>query len=234
MAARPPARKVSAAASGLPRWMSGPVPWLKPGVFIGSLLPLAVLLLRAAQGRLTADPIAYVLNRFGLLTLIFLIATLSLTPLRKLTGWPWPIRIRRMLGLFAFSYACLHFLTYLVVDQNLHWSAIWADLTKRKFIYVGFSAFVLLWPLALTSTNASVRRLGAARWQRLHRLVYVAATLGVIHFIWRVKRDLREPLAYAAVLAVLLGYRLVVALRKDRKGPKERQSRGEGKVRVGV
>jgi methionine sulfoxide reductase heme-binding subunit len=185
-----------------------PLPWLKPAVFTGALVPLAALGLRALQGRLSADPIAYALNQLGLLTLIFLLATLSLTPLRKLTGWSWPIRIRRMLGLFAFFYACLHFTTYLALDQNFRWAAIFADITKRKFIYVGFTAFVLLWPLALTSTNASVWRLGAARWQRLHRLVYLIATLGVIHFVWRVKKDLSEPLAYGAALAALLLFRV--------------------------
>jgi sulfoxide reductase heme-binding subunit YedZ len=153
------------------------------------------------------------LNQFGLLTLIFLIATLTLTPLRKLFGWTWPIRIRRMVGLFAFFYACLHFTTYVAVDQSFHLQAILEDIVKRKFIFVGFSAFLLLIPLAITSTNGMVRRLGAARWQRLHRLVYVAATLGVIHFLWRVKKDITQPAAYGMVLAVLLGIRGVYALR---------------------
>jgi methionine sulfoxide reductase heme-binding subunit len=216
---RPPASLRSCARpvpTGRSAPTGGPLPWLKPAVFTGALMPLVALGLRAAQGRLSADPIAYVLNQFGLLTLIFLIATLSLTPLRKLTGWSWPIRIRRMLGLFAFFYACLHFTTYLALDQSFRWPAIWADLTKRKFIYVGFTAFVLLWPLALTSTNASVRRLGAARWQRLHRLVYLIATLGVIHFIWRVKKDFSQPLAYGAVLAALLLFRVWDAWRTKR------------------
>src|SRR5439155_5659185 len=169
--------------------------------------------IRGVQGRLSANPVAYVLNQLGLLTLIFLIATLTLTPLRKLSVWTWPIRIRRLLGLFAFFYASLHFTTYVAIDQGFRWHAILADILKRKFIFVGFSAFLLLIPLALTSTNASVRRLGAARWQRLHRLVYVAATLGVIHFWWRVKKDHREPAIYGAVLAVLLIFRVVQAAR---------------------
>jgi sulfoxide reductase heme-binding subunit YedZ len=190
-----------------------PMPWLKPAVFTGALVPLADLLLRAAQGTLSANPVAAALNRLGLLTLIFLVATLSLTPLRLLFGWSWPIRIRRMLGLFAFFYASLHFTTYLAIDQQFDFRAILEDILKRKFIFVGFAAFLLLIPLALTSTNASVRRLGIRRWQRLHRLVYLAAALGAIHFIWRVKRDLTEPAIYAAIVAVLLLIRAVNAWR---------------------
>ena len=189
-----------------------PYPWLKPAIFTGALVPLAALLLRAASGTLSADPIAEVLNQFGLLTLIFLIATLTLTPLRKLFGWTWPIRIRRTVGLFAFFYACLHFTTYVAVDQSFHGQAILEDILKRKFIFVGFTAFLLLIPLAATSTNGMVRRLGAARWQRLHRLVYGAATLGVIHFVWRVKKDITQPATYGLVLSVLLGFRIVQAI----------------------
>jgi methionine sulfoxide reductase heme-binding subunit len=197
--------------------MRGPVPWLKPAVFMGSLVPLAALVIRAARGTLSADPIREVLNQFGLLTLIFLIATLTLTPLRKLFGWTWPIRIRRMVGLFAFFYASLHFVTYVGADQSFRWSAILDDIVKRKFIFVGFTAFVCLVPLAITSTNGMVRRLGIARWQRLHRLAYVAPTLGVIHFIWRVKKDITQPATYGVVLAVLLAFRIVDAVRSRGK-----------------
>ena len=189
-----------------------PYPWLKPAIFTGALTPLAAMALRAARGTLSADPIAYVLNQFGLLTLIFLIATLALTPLRKLFGWTWPIRIRRTVGLFAFFYACLHFTTYVAVDQSFRLQAILEDIVKRKFIFVGFTAFVLLIPLAATSTNGMVRRLGAARWQRLHQLVYPAAILGAIHFLWRVKKDITQPAAYGMVLAALLGIRVAYAL----------------------
>jgi sulfoxide reductase heme-binding subunit YedZ len=202
--------------------MRGPLPWLKPAVFTGALVPIAALILRGATGSLTADPIAYVLNQLGLLTLIFLIAALCMTPLRVLFGWTWPIRIRRMLGLFAFFYASLHFLTYTVADQGLNFRAIGTDIVKRKFIFVGFAAFLLLIPLAATSTNGMVRRLGALRWQRLHRLAYVAASLGAIHFIWRVKKDLREPVEYAAIIAMLLAFRAVNAIRmrnKKQAGP---------------
>jgi sulfoxide reductase heme-binding subunit YedZ len=191
-------------------------PWLKPAVFTGSLMPLAALVIRGAQGRLTADPIAYVLNQLGLLALIFLITTLALTPLRKLFGWSWPIRIRRMLGLFAFFYATLHVTTYVGVDQQLNWAILIEDVLKRQFMIVGFAAWLLLLPLALTSTNASVRRLGAARWQRLHRLAYLAAALGVLHFVWRVKKDLTEPLTYGAVLALLFAIRIVYAVKERR------------------
>jgi sulfoxide reductase heme-binding subunit YedZ len=177
-------------------------------------MPLAALAIRGAQGRLTADPIAYVLNQLGLLALIFLIATLALTPLRKLFGWSWPIRIRRMLGLFAFFYATLHVTTYVVVDQQFNWAILIEDVLKRQFMIVGFAAWLLLLPLALTSTNASVRRLGAARWQRLHRLVYLAAALGVLHFVWRVKKDLTEPLTYGAVLALLFAIRIIYAVKE--------------------
>jgi methionine sulfoxide reductase heme-binding subunit len=188
-----------------------PVPWLKPAVFVGSLMPLAGLALRGMRGTLGADPIAYVLNQLGLLTLIFLIATLALTPLRRLFGWTWPIRIRRMVGLFAFFYATLHVLFYALVDQGLAWGAILEDITKRRFIFVGFMAWVLLIPLAITSTNHAVRVMGAERWQRLHRLAYVCAVLGIVHFIWRVKRDMTEPLIYGSVVALLLLLRVVFA-----------------------
>lgn len=198
----------SAPRAAHPAPRTPPLPWLKPALFTGSLLPLAALALRGARGQLTADPIAYVLNQFGLLTLLFLIATLALTPLRRLTGWSWPIRIRRMLGLFTFFYACLHFLTYAVVDQGLNLAAIGQDITQRNFILVGFLAWLLLIPLAWTSTNGAVRRLGAARWQRLHRLVYLVALLAILHFVWRVKADYSEPIAYGAVVGALLLFRV--------------------------
>jgi sulfoxide reductase heme-binding subunit YedZ len=203
--------------------MRGPLPWLKPAVFTGSLVPLAALGIRAAQGTLSANPIAEILNQLGLLALIFLLSTLTMTPLRKLFGWTWPIRIRRMVGLFAFFYATLHFTTYLALDQTFRWSAILADILKRKFIFVGFSAFLCLIPLAITSTNGMVRRLGIARWQRLHRLAYVAPTLGVIHFIWRVKKDITQPATYGLVLATLLAFRVGEAVRARDKAARARR-----------
>ena len=199
-----------------------PLPWLKPGVFVGSLVPLAAILAAAGRGTLGADPIAQVLNELGLLALVFLVAALVCTPMKTLLGWTWPIRLRRMLGLFAFFYASLHLLTYAALDQGLDWSAIWDDVTKRKFIFVGFATFVLLVPLAVTSTNASVRRLGYARWKQLHRLAYVAPILAVVHFVWRVKKDVREPVAYAIVLAALLLVRLAGQLGAGGRRPAAR------------
>lgn len=182
--------------------------WLKPAIFAGSLVPLVSLLIRASRGQLGVNPINEALNQLGLLALIFLLATLSLTPLRKLTGWSWPIRIRRMAGLFAFFYAALHFTLYVAIDQGFDWPIILEDITKRPFLVVGFAALMLLLPLAVTSTNGWVRRLGAARWRRLHRLVYVAAILAVVHFLWRVKADYTEPATYGAVLAALFLFRV--------------------------
>jgi len=186
-------------------------------VFVGSLAPALRLLVLGARGELGANPIATALNQLGLVTLVFLIASLAATPLKVALGWTWPIRIRRMLGLYAFFYASLHFLTYLGLDQVLDLRAVFADITKRNFIAVGFTAFVLLVPLAVTSTDAMVRRLGFVRWKRLHRLVYVAAALGVVHFMWRVKKDLSQPLTYGAVLAFLLAIRVVAFGLRKRK-----------------
>ncbi len=187
-----------------------PFPWLKPGIFVGALAPLAAIVARAATGALGADPIATVLNQLGLVALVFLVASLACTPAKTLFGWTWAIRIRKQLGLFAFFYALLHVSTYAGLDQSLELRGIIADVLKRKFIFVGFAAFVLLVPLAATSTQWAVRRLGFVRWKRIHRLAYLAACLASVHFLWRVKQDLREPLTYAAVLGLLLLVRLVV------------------------
>lgn len=178
---------------------------------VGALVPLALLLTRALRHSLGADPVAIALNQLGLLALILLFASLTATPLRLVFAVSWPMRLRRTLGLLAFFYATLHFLTYLVVDQGLVGAAIVEDITQRRFITVGILAFLTLLPLAATSTKAMVRRLGGKRWQMLHRLVYLAALLAVVHFVWRVKRDLSQPLLYAGALAALLGVRLVRA-----------------------
>ena len=196
-----------------------PLPWLKPGLFVGALVPLGATAWRGAHDQLGADIVATVLNQFGYLALTFLVAALLCTPLKIVAGWSSAIRLRRMLGLFAFFYAALHFLTYLVVDQSLNLGAVLADVTKRNFILVGLLAFVILIPLAVTSTNGSVRRLGFVRWKRLHRLTYAAGCLGVIHFIWRVKKDLREPLIFSAILALALAIRALDALRAPAKKP---------------
>ena len=195
-------------------------PWLRPAIFAGALAPLGLLLARAARGDLGANPIAEALNELGLTALVLLIASLACTPLREVLGWTWAIGLRRMLGLFAFFYAALHFATYIGFDQGFHFGAIFADVTKRRFIFLGFAAFVLLTPLAATSTAASVKRLGFPRWKRLHRLVYAAAILGVIHFFLRVKKDVSEPAVYAAVLALLLLARVYVYARERRRRPR--------------
>jgi len=178
-------------------------------IFAASLVPLLLVVADALRGRLGANPIEAILNRFGYWTLVFVLLALVPTPLQRLSGWTWIAPHRRMIGLFAFFYACLHVATYVGIDQFFDWRAIVADVVKRKFITIGMLAFALLVPLALTSTDGSVRRLGYARWKRLHRLVYAAAVCGVVHFIWRVKADLREPLLFAAALAVLLAVRLI-------------------------
>lgn len=183
-------------------------PWLKPGVLIGGLVPLALLVARALRHTLGADPVAIALNQLGLLALIFLLASLAATPLKLLFGLTWGLRIRRMLGLFAFFYASLHVGLYVGVDQGFDFGAILADVTERKFITAGFAAYVLLIPLAATSTQAMLKRLGARRWRRLHKLAYVAAVLAAVHFVWRVKLDVSQPAAYALVLALLFAIRL--------------------------
>jgi sulfoxide reductase heme-binding subunit YedZ len=183
--------------------------WLKPGIFLGALTPLASIALRALSGGLDANPIAQAENELGLAALIFLIASLGCTPVRRLFGWTWAARIRRELGLLAFFYAAAHVLTYVLLDQELDLLAILADIAKRPFITSGFAALVVLVPLAMTSTPASVRRLGFRRWQRLHQLVYVSAALAVLHFVWRVKIDVSQPVVYAGALAALLSVRLV-------------------------
>ena len=181
----------------------------KPFVFLACLLPLARLGWKAYMGLLGANPIEVITHSTGDWTLIFLLITLAVRPLRKLSGQPWLIRYRRMFGLFAFFYVTLHFLTYIWLDKFFNVHDMLADIAKRKFITVGFTGFVLLIPLALTSTSGWIRRLGGKRWQALHRLIYAAAICGVIHYLWLVKADIRKPLQYGTVLAVLLGYRLV-------------------------
>jgi len=187
----------------------GPRPWLNPGVLVGTSAPLLSILLRARSGALGANPIAEALNELGLMALVLLIASLACTPLRTLVGWTWPIRVRRLLGLLAFAYATLHVAVYAGLDQGLDLRAVLADVFKRRFIFVGFAAFVMMAPLAWTSTKGAVRRMGYVRWKRLHLLVYPAALCAVVHFVWRVKKDLSEPLAYAAILAALLLVRVV-------------------------
>lgn len=190
-----------------------PYAWLSRGVLIGSLVPLSVLVARALRGTLGANPIAEALNQLGLLALIFLVASLAPTPLKSLFGLKWPMRIRRLLGLLAFFYASLHLLTYLALDRAGELSTLVEDVLKRPFITVGMLAYLCLFPLAVTSTDRMMRRLGFARWKQLHRLSYAAAMLGALHFVWRVKKDVSEPLVYGVILIVLLTVRAVDAAR---------------------
>ncbi len=181
---------------------------LKPLVFLACLTPLAMLAWRGAMGDLGANPIETITHGTGDWTLRLLLVTLAVTPVRYITGWNPLIRFRRMIGLFAFFYACLHLMTYLWLDQFFDWGGMLKDVAKRPFITVGATAFLALVPLAATSTAASIRWLGGRRWRRLHRLAYVAAACGVIHYWWLVKADVRLPLAYGALLAGLLGFRV--------------------------
>jgi methionine sulfoxide reductase heme-binding subunit len=184
------------------------VRWFKPLVFLACLLPLARLGWKAYNNALGANPIEVITHSTGDWTLIFLLITLAVTPLRKLTAQPWLIRFRRMFGLFAFFYVTLHFLTYIWLDKFFDVHEMLKDVAKRKFITIGFTGFLLLIPLAITSTSGWIRRLGGKRWQALHRLIYFAAIAGVIHYWWLVKADIRKPLEYAVVLTILLGYRI--------------------------
>jgi methionine sulfoxide reductase heme-binding subunit len=182
----------------------------KIAIFVAALVPLGRLLWKALDDGLGANPIEFVTHSTGDWTLILILATLSVTPLRRTTRQYWLIGIRRMIGLFAFFYGTLHFLTYIWLDKFFDIHEMLKDIAKRPFITIGFSAFVLMIPLALTSTAGSIRRLGGRNWQRLHRLIYLTAILGVVHYTWLVKADLRRPLEYGAVLSTLLLYRLGV------------------------
>jgi sulfoxide reductase heme-binding subunit YedZ len=176
---------------------------IKPMVFILALTPLAWLIYAALSGNLGVNPIEAITRSLGDWALRLLLLTLAVTPLRKLTGWRWPLRFRRMLGLYAFFYTALHLGSYIVLDQFFYWPEIWSDIIKRPYITVGMISFLLLIPLAITSTGGMMRRLGR-NWQRLHRLVYPIAIGGVLHYYMLVKADTREPLIYAGILLLLL------------------------------
>jgi sulfoxide reductase heme-binding subunit YedZ len=183
--------------------------YLKPVVFLACLAPLGILIWRGFHSALGANPIEAITHATGDWTLRFLLGTLSITPLRRLTRQYWLIGLRRMLGLFAFFYGVLHLMTYLWLDKFFAVHEMLADIAKRKFITAGMTAFTLMIPLALTSTKWSIRKLGGKRWQALHRLIYASAAAGVIHYIWLVKADLKKPLVYATVLGALLLYRIL-------------------------
>jgi sulfoxide reductase heme-binding subunit YedZ len=197
----------------------------KPALFVASLVPAVWLAWAAFTGNLSADPLADITHETGVWTLRFLCATLAITPLRRLSGWHGAIRFRRMIGLFAFFYGTLHFLIYVVADRfaglvdfpqgivsaetaRRLLASIWDDIYKRPYITVGFTALMLMVPLAVTSTTGWIRRLGGKRWQALHRLIYASAVLGVVHYWWLVKADIRRPETYAGVVALLLGFRV--------------------------
>jgi methionine sulfoxide reductase heme-binding subunit len=182
---------------------------LKVPVFLLCLGPAFVLTWKGFHASLGANPIDVITRTTGRWTLTFLLITLSVTPVRKLSGLPWLIRYRRMLGLFAFFYGSLHLMTYVWLDKFFDVHEMLHDIAKRRFITAGMTAWFLMLPLALTSTTGWIRRMGGKRWQRLHRLIYFSAAAGVVHFIWLVKADLRRPLTYGAVLAVVLAYRLI-------------------------
>lgn len=189
--------------------MRDPSRWLKPLLLGLGLLPLLWLAWRGVGGGLGVNPVETLNRTLGDWTLRLLLLTLTITPLRRLTGWGWLLKLRRMVGLYAFFYATLHLCSYIIIDQFFDWAEIGADIIKRPYITVGLSAFLLLIPLAVTSTKAMRRRLGR-NWQRLQRLVYPIAIAGVVHYYMLVKADTREPLLYALLLGILLAARLIV------------------------
>src|SRR5579862_3777064 len=203
------------------------VKWLKPPVFLLCLAPLAILGLKIYHdtnfpdevAQLGANPQAFIRNSLGFWTLVFLCITLAVTPARRLLHLNWLIRFRRMLGLFAFFYGSLHLITYVWLDTGFDWGAVLQDVYKRPFITAGFTSFVLMLPLAVTSTSGWVRRLGGKRWQLLHRLIYFSAIAGVVHYWWLVKSDITIPLRFAVVVGVLLAYRVVHSLLQRRRNP---------------
>ena len=190
------------------RLMTKPDRWLKPLVFVLCLVPLIWLVGRAVLGDLGANPIEAITRYLGDWALRFLLIALSVTPVRTLIGWNAIGRLRRMLGLYAFFYVVLHLSSYIGLDQYFYWMGIWQDITKRVYITLGMAAVLMLLPLAITSNDAMVKRLGGQSWRRLHRLVYPAAVLGVIHFFMMIKADYTEPVVYAVILSLLFGIRL--------------------------
>jgi sulfoxide reductase heme-binding subunit YedZ len=196
---------------------------LKPLVFVACLGPFAWLVFNAFWGDLGVNPIETITNETGIWTLRLLAVTIAITPVRWLTKWNPIVNFRRMIGLFAFFYGTIHFSIYFVLDRSLMLDGLWEDIVKRPYITVGFTAFVLMIPLALTSTKGWIRRLGGRRWNLLHRLVYISAALGVLHYWWKVKLDVTNPMIYAGIVAVLLGWRVVRAIGK-------RQTAGAGRT----
>ncbi len=192
------------------------IKWIKAFVFLVCLIPLARLFWLGLADDLSANPIEFVERSTGFWALLILLFTLALTPIKLITGSVWQIQLRRMLGLFMFFYVCLHILTYVWLDYSFDWVDITKDIVKHPYVLVGFTAFILTIPLAVTSNDSMIKRL-RGRWKKLHRLVYLIAILGVVHFWWLVKKDISEPLLYALILAVLFGIRLYY--KKSSKNP---------------
>ena len=200
---------------------------VKPLLYLTAVLPCAWIILALATGQVEGDQVKYIQHVTGTTVLVTLFLTLAVTPLRRATGWNEIIRTRRLIGLTAFWYALLHFLSYLVFDQSLSLADIAADVAKHPWVLVGFGSFLLLVPLAITSTNGWVRRLGGRRWQRLHMLIYPAAVGGVLHYFWLVKKDVRTPLWFAGVLALVFAARLWAARVRGRQPAREPRRRRE-------
>jgi methionine sulfoxide reductase heme-binding subunit len=205
---------------------------VKPVIFLLCLLPLGLLIYNFFTDNLSANPISDITNETGIWTLRFLVITLSITPLRKLTGWSPLQRLRRMVGLFAFLYVCLHFSTYIYLDKFFDWHEMLKDISKRPFITVGFTALILLTPLAMTSIDSVMRWMGGKQWRMLHRIVYVCSILGVIHYLWLVKADKQRPVIYGVIVILLLGYRLWVFIAGGAR--KNRQLGGQAVVTSGT
>jgi len=193
--------------------------FIKLLVLVNGAVPLALLIWDQTHHRLGANPQNFLILTTGMMTLIFLVLTMAVTPVRKIFGLNWVIQLRRMLGLYAFFYGCLHFLCFFSLDRGFSVSSTLTEMVKRKYLIVGSTALIVMIPLAITSTNGMIKRLGGKRWRALHRLAYVAAIAGVIHYYMQVKADVRQPLVFAAVLAVLLGYRLLTYLRQPKPAP---------------
>lgn len=197
----------------------GDIKFAKLLVLVNGLVPLALLVWDQSHNRLGANPQNFLILTTGMMALIFLMLTLAVTPLRKIFGLNWLIQLRRMLGLYAFFYACLHFLCFYSLDRQFNFSSTLHEIITRKYIWFGMTALLVMVPLAVTSTNWMIKRLGGKRWRALHRLAYVAAICGVVHFYMQVKADVRLPLVFAAVLTILLGYRIAENVRSRKPKP---------------
>jgi sulfoxide reductase heme-binding subunit YedZ len=196
----------------------GDIRFIKLLVLVNGFVPLALLVWDQSHNRLGANPQNFLILTTGMMTLLFLVLTMAVTPLRKITGLNWVIQFRRMLGLYTFFYGCLHFLCFFSLDRGFSISSTLTEMLKRKYLILGSTALLVMVPLAITSTNGMIKRLGGKRWRALHRLAYVAAIAGVIHYYMQVKADTRQPLVFATVLAILLGYRLL-NYRRQRQTP---------------